>query len=97
MDPAEFRRHGHDLVEWIAEYLAGSERYPVLPHVSPGDVRDALPPSPPEQGEPFSQILADFDAGKPVMEALKQYLPQRGDHRGPQGQQQGQQPAPTQA
>ena len=39
MDPADFRRHGHALVDWIAEYLAGSERYPVLPRVSPGDVR----------------------------------------------------------
>ena len=31
------------------------------------------------------QILADFDAGKPVMDALKQFLPQGGDHRGPSG------------
>ena len=38
MDPAEFRRHGHALVEWIADYLDGSERYPVLPRVAPGDV-----------------------------------------------------------
>ena len=35
---AEFRRHGHALVEWIAEYLERSERYPVLPRVAPGDV-----------------------------------------------------------
>ena len=38
MDSAEFRRHGHALVEWIADYLDGSERYPVLPRVAPGDV-----------------------------------------------------------
>jgi aromatic-L-amino-acid decarboxylase len=61
MDPTEFRRHGHELVEWIADYLAGSERYPVLPQVSPGDVRAALPTSPPEQGEPFADIMADFE------------------------------------
>ena len=61
MDPSEFRRHGHALVEWIAEYLSGSERYPVLPHVAPGDVRDALPDSAPEQGEPFERIFADFE------------------------------------
>jgi glutamate/tyrosine decarboxylase-like PLP-dependent enzyme len=30
MDPASFRRQGHDLVDWIAEYLEHSETYPVL-------------------------------------------------------------------
>lgn len=61
MDPASFRRHGHALVEWIAEYLAGSERYPVLSQVAPGDVRRALPDAAPEQGEPFETIFADFE------------------------------------
>ncbi len=61
MDPAEFRRHGYALVDWIAEYLAGSERYPVLPRVSPGDVRAALPSTAPEQGEPVEAIFADFE------------------------------------
>lgn len=61
MDPAEFRRHGYALVDWIAEYLAGSERYPVLPRVSPGDVRDALPAAAPERGEAFEAIFADFE------------------------------------
>ena len=61
MDPADFRRHGHALVEWIADYLAGSERYPVLPRVAPGDVRRALPAEAPERGEPFEVIFADFE------------------------------------
>src|SRR5688500_16947081 len=61
MDPAEFRVHGYALVDWIAEYLAGSERYPVLPRVSPGDVRDALPAAAPERAEPFEAIFADFE------------------------------------
>jgi len=61
MDPAEFRRHGHALVEWIADYLAGSERYPVLSRVAPGDVRRALPAAAPERGEPFDAIFADFE------------------------------------
>ena len=61
MDPAEFRRHGYALVDWIAEYLAGSDRYPVLPRVSPGDVRDALPAAAPERGETFEAIFADFE------------------------------------
>jgi len=61
MDPAEFRRHGHALVEWIAGYLSNSERYPVLARVAPGDVRDALPDCPPEAGEPFENIFEDFE------------------------------------
>jgi aromatic-L-amino-acid decarboxylase len=61
LDPADFRLHGHALVEWIADYLAGSERYPVLPRVSPGDIRRALPAAAPERGEPFEAIFADFE------------------------------------
>ena len=61
MDPAEFRKHGYALVDWVADYLANSDRYPVLSRVSPGDVRNALPPSAPEHGEPFEQILEDFE------------------------------------
>ena len=61
MDPHEFRRHGHALVEWIAAYLTGSERYPVLPRVSPGDVRRALPERAPEAAECFDEIFADFE------------------------------------
>jgi aromatic-L-amino-acid decarboxylase len=57
----EFRRQGHALVEWIADYLANTERYPVLPRVSPGEVRSALPVSPPEHGESFDRIFADFE------------------------------------
>ena len=61
MDRAEFRRHGHALVEWIGDYLATSERYPVLSRVSPGDVRRALPSSAPERGEVFEAIMRDFE------------------------------------
>src|SRR5258705_3891451 len=61
MDPAEFRRNGHALVEWIAESLSNSERSPVLPRVAPGDVRDALPDRPPESGESFEAIFEDFE------------------------------------
>jgi aromatic-L-amino-acid decarboxylase len=61
MDSSEFRVHGHALVDWIAEYLAGSDRYPVLPRVAPGDVRRALPATAPERGESFEAIFADFE------------------------------------
>ena len=61
MDVNEFRREGHRLVDWIAEYLAGGERYPVLSKVRPGEVRGSLPAVPPEDGESFDRIFNDFE------------------------------------
>jgi aromatic-L-amino-acid decarboxylase len=60
LSPEEFRRFAHEAVDWMADYLAHSETYPVLPHVKPGDLTDALPRCGPEQGEPMAAILADF-------------------------------------
>jgi len=57
----EFRRAGHDAVEWIARYLAEPRRYPVLPAMKPGDLVDALPKSGPDTRESLEHILRDFD------------------------------------
>ena len=61
MDQAAFRRHGYRLVDWIADYLDGSERYPVLARVRPREIVNSLPSSAPDQGEPFESILDDFE------------------------------------
>jgi aromatic-L-amino-acid/L-tryptophan decarboxylase len=61
MDTADFRRHGHELVDWIADYLEHVERYPVLSRAKPGDIRAALPTHAPEDGESFNAIMADFE------------------------------------
>ena len=61
MTPEEFRRHGHQAIDWIADFLADPERYPVLPPVKPGQLTDALPARGPEHGEPMQAILADFE------------------------------------
>ena len=61
MDADTFRRHGHHLVEWVANYLSHPTRYPVLSRVHPGEVRRALPETAPAEGEAFDQILADFE------------------------------------
>jgi aromatic-L-amino-acid/L-tryptophan decarboxylase len=61
MPPEEFRRHAHAVAEWITAYLQGVEQYPVLAQVRPGEVAAQLPASPPEHGEEFDAILADFD------------------------------------
>src|SRR6266540_2861325 len=60
LGPEEFRRYGHEVIDWIADYLAAPEKWPVLPDVQPGDMSAKLPLSPPATGEPMSQILADF-------------------------------------
>ncbi len=62
MPPEEFRRHGHEVVDWIADYLGGVGSYPVVPPVSPGQIRESLPASAPSRGEPFEDILHDFDS-----------------------------------
>jgi aromatic-L-amino-acid decarboxylase len=61
MTPDEFRRHGVEVVEWIARYMERVEELPVLSRVAPGEVRAQLPPHPPEQGEPFAAMLGDVD------------------------------------
>jgi aromatic-L-amino-acid decarboxylase len=60
MLPTEFRQFGHEVVDWIADYLAHPERYPVLPPCRPGELTDELPASGPEKGEPMAAILQDF-------------------------------------
>jgi aromatic-L-amino-acid decarboxylase len=57
----DFRRAGHEIIDWIAAYLEDVERYPVLSQARPGEVRAKLPPSPPAEGEPFASILRDVD------------------------------------
>ena len=54
MTPDEFRRHGTELVEWIARYRETVEELPVRSPVAPGEVRAALPAHPPQQPEPFA-------------------------------------------
>jgi aromatic-L-amino-acid decarboxylase len=61
MDPEEFRRDAHRLADWIADYMSSVELYPVLSRVQPGEVKAGLPGDAPRRGEPFDQILADFE------------------------------------
>ncbi len=61
MDPESFRMYGHQVVDWIADYLGHAGEYPVLSQSAPGDLRHALPDKPPVQPEPMETILADFE------------------------------------
>ena len=48
MSPEQFRQHGHEVVDWIADYWSRVGSLPVRSQVSPGEVRAALPPAAPE-------------------------------------------------
>ncbi|MGE5321556.1 MAG: pyridoxal phosphate-dependent decarboxylase family protein [Actinomycetota bacterium] len=67
----DFRRAGHETVEWIANYLATVRDMPVLATTQPGELFDALPHSAPNEGESFEAVLRDFD--RLVMPAVTQW------------------------
>lgn len=60
MNTTDFRQHGHQLVDWIADYLENLHTLPVTPDQAPGDTLRQLPRSAPEKGEPFDAIFQDF-------------------------------------
>jgi aromatic-L-amino-acid decarboxylase len=61
MTPADFRRNGHQVIDWIADYYEKIESFPVLSQASPGQIRASLPETAPAQGESFDALLADID------------------------------------
>ncbi|HLH55645.1 MAG TPA: pyridoxal-dependent decarboxylase [Verrucomicrobiae bacterium] len=61
MPPEEFRKWGHSVVDWIADYQKRIETFPVLSRSNPGELRKRLPSKAPEHGEPFKSILEDID------------------------------------
>jgi len=59
--PEAFRKHGHAVVDWIADYRARVQERPVMAQTAPGDIKARMPASPPDQPEPFEALLADLD------------------------------------
>jgi aromatic-L-amino-acid/L-tryptophan decarboxylase len=62
MPKEDFRRFGHQIVDWIADYFERLEDFPVLSQNQPNDLKNALPRSAPAQGEDFAEVLRDVDA-----------------------------------
>ncbi len=58
---SDFRADAAATAEWVARYLEGVRELPVLAQVEPGEIRSALPASPPEGAEPFGAVLRDLD------------------------------------
>lgn len=61
MSPEDFKKHGYQIIDWIAEYLKNIESYPVLSQIKPGDVKNNLPKSAPKENTKFENILNDFE------------------------------------
>ena len=57
----DLRSDGAAVLDWAARYLERVGELPVLAQVRPGEIRDRLPLSPPEDPEPFAEVLRDLD------------------------------------
>ena len=60
MNNEDFRRHAHAFVDWMADYMATVERYPVKSQVRPGEIDAGLDRAAPEQGQSIEEIFTDF-------------------------------------
>jgi len=61
MNLDEFRKHGHELIEWMANYFENIENLPVQSKVLPGEIINQLPEKAPENHEDFEKIMEDFN------------------------------------
>jgi len=61
MTPEEFRRLGHQIVDWVADYRERAATLPVMSRVTPGEIKAQLPAEPPQEAEGFEAILRDLD------------------------------------
>ena len=61
MKNEDFRRSGHQFVDWIADYFENVEKYPICSRVEPGDIRALVPAVPPARGEAMEAIFRDFE------------------------------------
>jgi aromatic-L-amino-acid decarboxylase len=61
MNKEDFRRLGHELIDWVADYIEKIDDLPVLAAIEPGDLKAKLPAVPPAAGESMEDIVADLD------------------------------------
>jgi aromatic-L-amino-acid decarboxylase len=61
MTPEDFRKIGHRLIDWLADYRSGVAKLPVMSGVSPGAVKAQLPASPPERPDGFAAVFEDLE------------------------------------
>lgn len=63
LDPKadDFRKAGHKLIDWVADYFDNIESYDVLSRVKPGDIERQFPPEPSSNGRSYDELMADFE------------------------------------
>jgi aromatic-L-amino-acid decarboxylase len=61
MTPEEFRRLGHQVVDWVADYRERVATLPVMSRVTPGAIKAQLAATPPQVAEDFEAVLRDLD------------------------------------
>ena len=62
MDSETFRKLGHELVDWIADYRDRLETLPVMSRVHPGEIRSRFPATPPAGGGRLREAIDALDA-----------------------------------
>ena len=60
MDKETFKKFGYEFIDWVADYMTEVEKYPVMPRISPGDIKVQIPAEPPIEGESIEAIFSDF-------------------------------------
>jgi aromatic-L-amino-acid decarboxylase len=61
VSPEDFRRYGHELIDWLADHHEGLADRPVMARTRPGEIRDALPSTPPNEPEDFGAVIEDLN------------------------------------
>ncbi len=60
MDTKEFKKYGHEFVDWIGEYMENVEMLPVMSRAKPGEIKARIPIMPPDKADSMDRIFADF-------------------------------------
>lgn len=61
MDTNDWRLHGKEMVDYIAEYLDTINKRRVTPNIEPGYLKSLLPDSAPFKPEKWENIMQDFE------------------------------------
>ncbi|HMB63666.1 MAG TPA: pyridoxal-dependent decarboxylase, partial [Eudoraea sp.] len=60
METEEFRKHAHQFVDWMADYMDNIEDYPVKSQVQPKEIYNQIDSNIPKRGEDIDSIFDDF-------------------------------------
>lgn len=61
MTPEEFRKLGHRLIDWVADYRTRAVSQPITTQVKPGAIKAQFPADPPLRAESVDDLLGDVD------------------------------------